>query len=266
MLGVVGLGAAGCGKNTANAPSQSLPSGSTPGPVVVGGQGDYIALYQARRFREARDAAEAAMPRLRDRNREVAQLTAGCAAHATGDLEGAKRHLTPLTASKDPQISGRAEATLGQIAQAQGQNAYAAQLFKSAAAKLDGDDAARAGVRAGHNFSKLGKHSEAIMQYRGAAEEAESSGVRQYTEMLTEPGPFSVQAGVFSSRANAEARARQVQASAIRFGYGTPRIEQETLHGRRTFAVKIGVFPTRQAASDARNRLGAQQLTVVSAD
>ncbi|MBY0261887.1 MAG: SPOR domain-containing protein [Phycisphaerales bacterium] len=262
LVGAGGLG--GCGKKNTAANGPGGASEASARPVI--NDNDFVGLYKARRFREARESAEAAIPKAKDRDREVAQLTAGCAAHAMGDLEGAKRHLTPLTGSKDPAISGRAEACLGQIAQAQGQQAYAATLFKNAAGKLDGDDAARAGVRAGNALSSIGQHGQAIQQYKAAAAEAESAGVKQTAAAMSEPGPFAVQAGVFASQANAEARARQLQTSAVRYGYGTPRVVPAIANGRKTFSVKIGVFPTRQAAADARGKLGLTQTVVVAAD
>ena len=263
LLGLLAVAMAvplgGCKKNSPAATPEVAA-----GPVI--NNADFVALYQARRFREARESAEAAIPKAKGRNREVAQLTAGCSAHALGDFDGARKHLAPLTTSKDPQISGRAEACLGQIAQAQGQQAYAATLFKSAATKLEGDDAARAGVRAGNALSAMGQHGQAIQQYKAAVAEAQSPDVKQTAAAMSEPGPFAVQAGVFSSQANAQARARQLQTSAVRFGYGTPRVVPTIASGRKTFAVKVGVFPTRQAAADARGKLGMQQTVVVAAN
>jgi tetratricopeptide (TPR) repeat protein len=227
---------------------------------------DYIALYNARRYAQARTAAEAALPRLKDREREIAGLTAGLSAHASGDLSGAQKLLTPLTASKDDQISGRAEAALGQIAQSQGKTGYAADLLARAAKKLDGDNAARAGLRAGNAYTAAGQQSQAMNQYKNAANDASSDALKKAATTMTEPGPFSLQAGVFNSRANADTKARQLRSLSMSAGFGPPRVVPDVVKGKVVYAVKMGMFPSRPAATTAKSRLGNQQVVVVNAN
>lgn len=225
-----------------------------------------VELYQAKQFQLAKDKAEANIPKTVGREREVNQLTAGCACHALNQPSLAQHYLVPLTGSKDPQIAGRAEAVLGQIAQKQGNHKYAADLFKRASEKLDGDDAARASVRAGNSLSAMGNQSAATRQYQAAAQDAQSDNIKKYAQKLSEPGPFTIQAGVFSSRANADKRANELKQASLRAGLGLPRIVTDTVNGKPAFAVQIGTFVTRTAASQNRSRLGTGQFLVVAAD
>lgn len=246
---------AGCKKNTAAAP----PTGFID-PTTV--SGDYIALYESGRYAEAKVSAENRMAKATGREKEVAQLTAGLAAHALGRDDEALRYLQPLTSSKDAKIAGRAEATLGQIAQTRGQHGYAADLFKRASAKLDGDDAARANVRAGNSLNAIGKPYEATAQYKAAATGAESEAIRKHATTLAEPGPFALQAGVFSTKANADKRASEVSKISAKVGLGYPRVVPDSLHGKPAYAVQLGKFPNRQAANGAKAKLATQTVIV----
>lgn len=249
-------GLSGCKKNGATA------SGQTD-PALV--SGDYIALYEARRYSEAKSSAEYRLPNAKGREREVAKLTAGLSAYAMGQDDAALQHLQPLTASTDKQIAGRAEAALGQIAQRRGQHTYAADLFKRASAKLDGDDAARAAVRAGNSLAALGKQSEATTQYKQAASEATSAAVRDHANKMTEPGPFALQAGVYTTRANADKRARELTPLSTKMGYGSPKVVPDSVNGKPAYAVRVGVFANRQQANTAKDKMRTS-VVVVQAD
>lgn len=243
--------------------TQSPGSGVNSGQTAPVTSGSATELFEARRFSEAKQVAEAELAKNpTGRSREVPQLIAGLSSHAMGQDAEAQRYLEPLTGSADPQISGRAEAALGQIAQKRGQHAYAADLLTRAASKLDGDDAARASVRAGNSLAAINKNSEAMTQYRNAQTQAESDEVRKHAATMTEPGPFALQTGVFSTRANAERRAGELRPKAGSLGLGTVRIVPESRAGKTEYSVQVGTFASRQAANAARGRLGEQAVVV----
>lgn len=249
-------GVGGCkAKNTAAAPQQGFID-----PTTV--SADYIALYESKRYAEAKASAEYRIPKSSGREKEVAQLTAGLSAHALGRDDEAIAHLQPLTGSKDPKIAGRAEATLGQIAQSRGQHSYAADLFTRASGKLEGDDAARAGVRAGNSLSAIGKPTEANAQYKAAAAEAESDAIRKHANTLSEPGPFALQAGVFTTKANADKRAGEISKQSGKAGLGYARVVPDSLNGKPAFAVQVGKFANRQTANAAKGKLTVQTVVV----
>lgn len=246
----------GCkAKNTAAAPQQGFID-----PTTV--SADYIALYESKRYAEAKVSAENRIPKSSGREKEVAMLTAGLSAHALGRDDEAIKYLQPLTGSSDPKIAGRAEATLGQIAQSRGQHGYAADLFTRASGKLDGDDAARAGVRAGNSLNAIGKSNEASAQYKAAAAEAESDAVRKHATAMSAPGPFALQAGVFTTKANADKRAGEVSKQAAQAGLGYARVVPDSLNGKPAYAVQVGKFPNRQAANVAKTKLPVQTVVV----
>lgn len=245
------LVAGGCGGNK----KAGVEPAATPQAVTVDAT-DPIALFNARRYREAKERADALAKTSKDRDREVLVLTSGMSAQALGQDDEAKRTLEPLLTSKDPQIVGRAEAALGQIAQRKGQNAYAADLFKRASQKLDGDDAARASMRAGSNLAAAGRPTESTAHYQAAAQTAQNTTLKRTATQLSEPGPFTLQAGAFTNRSNAERRARELNTQAVRAGLAAPVIVPETINGKPGYSVQIGSFPTRQAAAAARSRLG----------
>ena len=77
----------------------------------------------------------------------------------------------------------------------------------------------------------------------------------QATTVAASGKSFTLQAGVFTSLANAKKRASQLRASAAKAGLGEPKIVPDTINGNKAFAVQVGTFRTKQAANDARGLL-----------
>jgi tetratricopeptide (TPR) repeat protein len=221
-----------------------------------------VDLYNARRYADAKTKADAAIATSKGHDREVNQLTAGLSAYALKQNGLAEHYLSPLLPSSDPQIAGRAEAVLGQIAEKKGNHQYAADLFKRASAHLEGDDAARAAVRAGNSLSEIGRPAEAAQQYKVAAKEADSLAIKQTATKLGQPGPFTVQVGAYTTKAAADKRAREMTATAVRAGYGAPRVVADTINGKPGYSVQVGTFAARQAANLAKTRLGSGYIVV----
>ncbi len=247
----------GCKKPTS--PQVTAPAADTANMSAVD-------LYNAKRYSDALTVAEQDARTLKGRDKEVAQLTAGLSAYALNQTTLAKHHLDSLTGSSDPQIAGRAEAVLGQIAEKAGNKAYAADLFKRASAHLDGDDSARAAVRAGNSLAKLNKPAEAQTQYRNAAKEADSLAIKQTANKLGQPGPFTIQVGAFTNRTGAEKKLAQMRPLTIKAGMGSPRIIPDNINGKPGYSVHCGMFPTRPAAEAGKAKLGGGQYLVVSAN
>lgn len=225
-----------------------------------------VDLYDSKRYSDALAKAEADALVMKGHDKEVAQLTAGLSAYALNKSAQAKWHLESLTGSADPQIAGRAEAVLGQIAERAGNKQYAADLFKRASAHLDGDDAARAAVRAGNSLAKLNRPVEAATQYRNAAKDAESASIRQTATRLGQPGPFTIQLGAFAYRAGAEQLAARMRSAAISGGVGVPRVVPDNINGKPGYSVQVGLFASRSAAENGKGKLGKGQFLVVAAE
>lgn len=262
-LGVASL-LAGCkAKNTGVA-------GSTPNPAstesAVRSDASSTDLYAAGRFNEAKAKAadEASVARVADR--EEAALTAGLSAYAINQDDEARRWLSPLTVSRNREVRGKAGATLGLISQRRNEHTRAAELLTRASTDLDGDDSARASLQAGHSLTALGRHIEASQQYRRATGSAQSAGLQATVRPYTEPGPFVVQLGVFGSKANADRTASQAAARSRKAGFGSPKVAAVTdSQGRTGYAVRVGVFPSRQAAVEGRTKLGGSGVVVAAA-
>jgi hypothetical protein len=248
----------GCKKPTSPA--------ATAAPVADTANMSAVDLYNTKRYPDALRVAEADALTMKGRDKEVAQLTAGLSAYALNQSALAKHHLDSLTGSSDPQIAGRAEAVLGQIAEKAGNKQYAADLFKRASAHLEGDDSARAAVRAGNSLAKLNKPAEAQTQYRNAAKEADSLAIKQTATKLGQPGPFTIQVGAFTNRAGAEKKLAQMRPATIKAGMGSPRIVPDNINGKPGYSVQVGMFPTRVAAESGKTKLGGGQYLVVSAN
>lgn len=247
---LLALALTGCNK-----PNQAASGGAQPAADLAGMSA--VDLYNARRHAEAKAKADAAIATTKGRDREVNQLTAGLSAYALKQNTLAEHYLQPLLPSTDAQIAGRAEAILGQIAEQKGNHQYAADLFKRASAHLEGDDAARAAVRAGNSLAELNRPAEATQQYRAAAQEADSLAIKRTATNLGQPGPFTIQVGAYSTRANADKRAREMTAAAARAGLTSPRVVPDTIKGKPGFSVQIGTFPSHVAAANAKSRLGS---------
>jgi tetratricopeptide (TPR) repeat protein len=225
-----------------------------------------LELYNSKQYPEALTRAEQDMSSATGRDHEVAQLTAGLSAYANHDSIQAKTYLQPLIHSSDPRIAGRAEAVLGQIAEQEGNHTVAADMFKRASSHLDGDDSARASIRAGNSLTSINKPAEAAAQYRVAAKQADSPAVKKTADKLSEPGPFSIQVGAFTSRASADKKVQQMRPATLKVGLGAPRIVPDSFDGKPGFAVQIGMFSSRAAASAAKTKLGAGQFLIVAAN
>lgn len=231
--------------------------GRTPG---------YARDYNAGRFSTAFREATAVAAVQTGAEREEAALIAGLAAHALGDTAHATEWLTPLLASRERTIAGRAAAGLGLIAQGRGDFERAAALLSEAALKLSGDDAAQAAFRAGDAYLELGQTEAARQQFQYAYSQAKDSDLkRALTERLNDHR-YTIQLGAFASRRNAERAVREFAAMTMGLGLGTPRVVQTAEHGRTLFLVQAGEFRSQSEADQMKQRLGVSAIVAGVSD
>lgn len=258
MLSIgLAMGPVACQKSTAR---------SGDGPTVQTASD----LYAAGRFSEAQARAEVDFRRLDGEARRAAALTAGLSAHALNRTAEARGWLTPLINDPNPEIAGRANAALGLIAEKAGSQAEAAERLVQASNLLRGDEAARAAFRAGHSFTALNRFDEAATAYRNAVSKAESPQVRSAYEPYIQPGPFSVQMGVFTSKLNADRKAAESRPRTTHLGLGVPFVKPVNSAGGKpgvlAFSVRVGSFVNRHAAALACQKLGSQAVVVAAAE
>lgn len=242
------------------------------------GGADYLTEYNARNYSKSFRLAEEAAGRSSGAKRDQASLIAGLSAHALNRTEDAQKWLEPLAvSSKDNEIAGRAGATLGIIAAERKQHTVAVRYLTEAAAKLDGNDAARAWLYAGDSYKALNKPAEAREAYskaeslvtdgselesmarqRIAAPIVPQMNVAPYRGVVGTSAPpgskYTLQMGAFSTKANAEDAARRTGRPAM--AIGQPYIVQTTSKaGKSVWALRVGGFATpdqaRQAAQSA---------------
>lgn len=231
-----------------------------------GGSVDYIKAFEQREYQTSLAAAgdvaanQSADPAIRQR----ASLIAGMSAFELRNYEQAEQYLTPLRASPDEQVAGRARATLGMIAKARGEHSKAAGLLEGSGDQLQGDDAARAKALAAESYRKLGLETKARETMREAASEATDSKLREQLNTASRPVTYTLQAGAFSTTTAAEKRAREIGVKVIRSGQPSPVVTTLNRNGRTLYAVQVGIYGSQAAARAAQSRTGVPGLTIVA--
>ncbi|MFN7314956.1 MAG: SPOR domain-containing protein [Phycisphaerae bacterium] len=267
------LFAGGCASNK---PRNDAPSGQRTSQQA---REDYVALYARGEYSDAYEGAVAAAGTLSGPKRDEASLIAGLSSHALNRNAEAVRWLAPLENRNDNQLAGKAAATMGLIAQERGEHETAARLLSKAAARLDGDEAARAAMYAGDSFRQLGQSQQADESYQNArrlvvsdsdlrvmigdriagkaatprpSTATAAKGAQPRTTMLT------VQLGAFSSLETAQKEAQKVATRA------NVRIVPILSGGKRLYAVRVGQFSNRDAAETIRKQIGGKAVVTVA--
>lgn len=182
-----------------------------------------------------------------DALRAEAAYVAGMSAYKLDDLPGAEQRLDLACASPDPQVAGRAYAQLGSIKRSQKRYLEAAADFNSAASRLQGDESTKARHEAGVASRAAGSPTGG----RGATAGAPQAAVA---------GPWTLQGGCFRDRANADRSAATISSMSVAKGLGPARVVAVNEGNGLLFCVMIGEFASRQAAEDAKARLGRPEM------
>ncbi len=222
---------------------------------------DYVGLYESGHYATAYRSAQAAASDQSARSVDQPSLIAGLSAHAMGHYKDAEMWLTPLVQNQDPEISGRAAAALGLIEKDRKQYDKAASHLSLAATRLEGNEAARAGLHAGDCFALLGRPEAARIQYNLARTAATDESVWKALDERLARAEYTVQLGAYSTLANAERAVMSTSRIARRLGLGDPFITEDVAStGQRVYIVQVGTFRTRNDADQARLRLGPDTI------
>jgi len=231
--------------------------------------GESAALFREGRYAAAYQSAVATYESSSGPAKDEAALLAGLSAHAMKDYTQAERWLRPLRFNANPEISGRASAALGLIAQEQDRHEEAARLLVAAGEKLHGEESARAYLFAAENYQAVGRTESAKLYYgmaKSRGTQTSDTEVEQVAKARLGVAGYTVQIGAFASRANADQAAAKVRARAVELGLGeprvVPRIDRTGAATRTLYAVQVGDFPTRQQAEASNARLGAGGVVV----
>lgn len=172
--------------------------------------------------------------------REEAAYIAGLSAARRGDLEGATRDLQIAAASTDADLAARANASLGAVERARGEEFASRQAFRRASSSPD---------------PLISDRAERLAGGSQGPSDAESPAGR--------PSGFVVQAGAFSTEQAARSRATALSATSRQAGLGEPRVVRiRARDGKSLWAVQIGAFGDRRQAGAARERLGHPEWAI----
>jgi predicted negative regulator of RcsB-dependent stress response len=243
-------------------------SGSGSGGAAL----NYQQAYAQGQYARAYDEASRVASNKRSKDRDQAALIAGLSARSLDRISDAERWLRPLLTNADPTIQGRAAAAMGLMASDAGRHEEAARLLDQASRKLRGDDAARAAMYAGDSQWTLNRSADARASWTRARELVVQDGALRaiINDRLSgqapqplKPGPitgaprpgagrFTIQAGAYQSIRDAQARANQLS------NFGATRVvERFDRTGKRLFAVRVGQFPSADAARQVARQIGS---------
>ncbi|HLP85217.1 MAG TPA: SPOR domain-containing protein [Phycisphaerales bacterium] len=264
--------------------SSSRPRGDAAGSgqtTTAEARKNFVALYASGSYSDAYEGAVAAAGSEKGPRRDEAALIAGLSSHALNRNSEAVRWLAPLENRNDRQVSGKASATMGLIAQERGEHETAARLLSKAASRLEGDEAARAAMYAGDSFKQLGQSQQAEESYQNArrlvvndgdlrvmigdriagkaitSRPTTTAGASKGTA-TTRNSMLTVQIGAFSSMETAQKEAQKVASRA------NVRIVPILSGGKRLYAVRVGQFSNRDAAETIRKQIGGKAVVTVA--
>ena len=186
----------------------------------------------------------------------ASRLAAAHSAYERGAFEEAQREA--VAAERSSSGVAREEATYlaGLSAARLGRLSDAEASFRTAMTSTDRDLAERAR-----------RSLETLLRHAGREREiaALTANPRPATASPPPPGRggFTVQVGAYAVEANARRRAGEVRDLAIRRGLPAPEIVPiRSSDGRTLYAVRIGTYPDRRRAGEAREALGHPEWAV----
>jgi tetratricopeptide (TPR) repeat protein len=253
----------------------SRGGGSASGGSTRGGTLTSVQLFETGQYAAALEQSTREADKLNGAAKNEAMLIAGLSAQALNKNAEAVRWLKPISEGHDPMVVGRANASLGLIAQERGEHEEAARNLLIAGEKLQGDDAARASMYAGDSLTAMGKKDDAAKAYARAQEQvANDGGLRimigdrlrgvvptRIATAAPTPVPaasLTVQVGAWSNLSTAQSQARKVASK------GQVRIVPILKDGKRLYAVRVGRFSSREAAEQVKGVIGGAAVVTVA--
>ena len=204
-----------------------------------------ISAYNAGSYQRAFDEARSSRQSSTGTARAEAAYVAGLAAMKIERPVTARSLLEEASKSRDDELSGKANVSLGTLLLEDHEPLAAAQAYDKASAKLTGADSARARRRAGLAYQQAGMGAAA--QQRLTQTSKSDSAV---------PGRFTIQGGFYTERAGAVKRAEELSGISRQWRLGPAMVVPTTARGTAGYAVQVGDFANRTDAEMARRSLG----------
>lgn len=220
--------------------------------------------YQAGRYRQAYEGAQALARETSGPNRTEAQYIAGISAYRLGDDRRAMEYLPPVARSGNRELSPAATATLGLVHARQGNDALAMKYLNDAAGRLRGPDRGRVHYHLGLLEQNAGLWASARSNLSLALSYSTDPGLRRAIQQRMQTDAFALQFGAFSRVGLARKRAAQLSPRIERARLGAVRVVPSvTETGRKLFLVQSGEFATRDQAQRAKDRLHEAEAMIV---
>ncbi|MBX3356695.1 MAG: SPOR domain-containing protein [Phycisphaeraceae bacterium] len=271
----------GCATNEKAPEGSSLTSVKmAASPELATAVDDYREARYPQAYERARTLARSSTSPVR----EQAAWVAGLAAYQMQKLDEAELQFMASERSQDPRLVTDSRIMMGDVRVLQNRWRDAASFYREAAKGLSGEERSRvlgyadvadryaaertagtAGVT-GNMSGIASTGSTPIASAGGAPPSRGSDSSAGGAARSQASGPFSLQAGAFQNEANARRRANEVASQARQAGLGEPRVQRTRDTGGREFwVVRIGSFPTRQGAEEARSRVASLGLIITNA-
>lgn len=220
--------------------------------------------YHAGRFRQSLEEAGAISRRSTGDELAQARYLAGLSAYRLGRDAEAEAYLAPLTACRDTEIAGSANATLGLIHASRNDDTQAVRYFEPAVDKLRGADAARAHYHMALSLQKLGQWASAKTHLDRALAGSRDAALRKVIMQRAAARAFTIQLGAYGQRKNADAKVREMGQACGRAGIASPQIVLSVDEGKTLYLVQVGRFDTYGAASLALRKLRTRDAWIVT--
>lgn len=226
--------------------------GSGPSTGLDGALSAYHMDSYSLAFERARTVEQSGPPA----DRDEAALVAGQSAMQLGRLNEAGLYLDRAARSNEHEVAARAKASLGLLRFAEGDYRASAALLLEAEPALEAADQAKARRFAARAYEAAGDSEQA------RAVLARSGGSIAYLQTSR----FALQVGAFRDRFRAERAAQSAASDARVIGPDPVRIvTRDDAAAGSLHIVQFGSWSSRQAASQARSRLGHVDYLVARA-
>jgi hypothetical protein len=220
------------------------------GPIETQPARDYAVAFRSGDYAEAARIAEAMPP-----TDVSAKLVEGMAKSQLGQDAEARALLRPLLRSSNPEIRGRAAATIGLMDRQAGKPEDSAKLLALASKSLSGTDGVWAAHYAAELYQEMGNDSAAAAL---AARAAPASA----TVSRAVRGDFTIQFGSFSTEARAERHRRSMALLTKDVGLPQPEVEPVSSGARTLYAVRTGRFGSKDEAASAAASLRTETVVI----
>ncbi len=260
----------------------------------VGNLSSAVSRYEEGRYAAALSESQA-LVRSDDRATSAqGALIAGMSSYKIGDMDQAQKFAVQASRAQDGNVAGGALVLLGDIKLTQHHPQEAAVFYSQAAAKLSGSDSIRARdcAERARGMGEIPTTTTAVVigKERDKSDDAEIAPAPAWTlaQKTTSVAPqldakkntvghpagksvadreFTIRAGSYSTQAAAKQRSKDLARDLKRSKAPAARIDTiHTAKGEELFAVRIGTWPTREAAEKVLNLIARRDLMVGAID